>query len=454
MASIPTCIASPSQLKGAAADRQPIRIVASNAKKQKRDSRDDPETTMKTTPSGEISTGISGSHLIVLDGLRGMAILLVMIYHFCLPHPNFHGREAGVFLQLAQGGWMGVDLFFVLSGFLITGILIDTRNRPGYFKNFLGRRFLRIWPLYYLTLLVLLVLLPLGMSNVPIQVQSMQDKQIWFWLYGANWLFALQGGFSQTSGGYFWSLAVEEQFYLIWPVVVYALSNRALLRTSFAVLIASLGLRIVLAAMGVNTNSLYTMTLTHLDGLAVGSCLAVCLRSEVLTKRVLRLMPIGLGVGVIGLMAVRIVDHDLFFWSRTMATYGYTFAAILSGALLVWVLHGKNTVGFGWFLRTGFMRQCGKYSYALYMVHVPVASLLIPLTSRILDRFDYGIGQDSALFVGGAASFAVSWILAIASWHLFEKHALALKGFFSYAPSGGTPAIAGEPRSVEHRHQG
>ena len=137
-----------------------------------------------------------------------------------------------------------------------------------------------------------------------------------------------------------------------------------------------------------------------------------------------------------------------------MATYGYTFAAILSGALLVWTLLGKNTFGLGWFLRTGFMRQCGKYSYALYMVHVPVASLLFPLTSRILDRFANEISQNSVFLVGGAASFAVSWMLAVASWHLFEKHALGLKRYFSYAPSGGTPANAAEPHLADHRHQG
>src|SRR5436190_12154075 len=95
-------------------------------------------------------------HYVALDGLRGLAILLVMAYHFCLPYTGFHGHGSGWLLQLAQGGWMGVDLFFVLSGFLITGILVDTRAHPHYFKVFFGRRFLRIWPLYYASLLVLL----------------------------------------------------------------------------------------------------------------------------------------------------------------------------------------------------------------------------------------------------------------------------------------------------------
>src|SRR6185369_11722869 len=148
---------------------------------------------------------ITSGHLLQLDGLRGVAILLVMVYHFCLPHPGFHGHSSGFLLQWAQGGWMGVDLFFVLSGFLITGILVETREQRHYFRNFLARRFLRIWPLYYLSLLLLVVLVPMAMSTTPPELQSMREEQAWFWLYGANWLFALEGGFSRTSGGYFWS---------------------------------------------------------------------------------------------------------------------------------------------------------------------------------------------------------------------------------------------------------
>src|SRR6185437_12950549 len=140
----------------------------------------------------------------------------------------------------------------------------------------------RIWPLYYLSLLVLLVLVPLvlhlAQQPVPDTLRSMQHKQPWFWLYAANWLFAREQGFGTTSGGYFWSLAVEEQFYLLWPLVVYLLSERALLRTSLSMLAASLVLRIILSHLGCDTNSLYVMTFTHLDGLAVGSSLAVCLR--------------------------------------------------------------------------------------------------------------------------------------------------------------------------------
>lgn len=403
---------------------------------------------MNRSAADGMVTNLTRTHYVQLDGLRGLAILMVMLYHFCLPHKLFQGRDAGTLLQLAQGGWLGVDLFFVLSGFLITGILLETRRQPHYFRNFLGRRFLRIWPLYYASLLVLLVVMPMVLSKVPVELQGMRDKQAWFWLYSANWLFALEGGFTRTSGGYFWSLAVEEQFYLLWPFVVYGLSERALLRVSLALLAVSLAARIVLVNLGVSTGALYTMTFTHLDALAVGSCLAVCLRSPQLAARAMRWLPVAFVVGLLGLIAVRIADRDLFYWSKAMATYGYTFAAILFGALLLWVLHGKQTFSVARFFSTAFMRQAGKYSYALYMLHVPAASVLYPLMARQLEPYKSSIGYDGVFIACGVVSFAASWLLAVASWHLFEKHVLGLKRHFTYAPTDAAQVTAAMPRSV------
>lgn len=383
-------------------------------------------------PTDVARTSLTRGHLVQLDGLRGMAILLVMSYHFCLPYIGFHGHESGFVLQLAQGGWMGVDLFFVLSGFLITGILVETRDQEHYFRNFLVRRFLRIWPLYYVSLLALLVVIPLVLSLIPPELQSMRDKQAWFWLYASNWLFALEGGFARTSGGYFWSLAVEEQFYLIWPFVVYAMSSRSLLRTSLALLCFSLIARVVLAHMGVATGALYAMTFTHLDGLAVGSSIAVCLQSPPDEASLKRWLPVAAGIAALGLVAVRIADGDLFFWSKYMATYGYTLIVALFGALLVLVVQGRSSLLASVF-SNGFMTRCGKYSYALYMVHVPVASLLYPLVMRALDRFKPTIGYEGAFLVFAVLSFVMSWALAISSWYLLEKRILALKRYFTYA---------------------
>jgi peptidoglycan/LPS O-acetylase OafA/YrhL len=416
-----------------------------------------PAPTSAAAREAERRTGVldaTRTHYAQLDGLRGLAILLVMFYHFCLPHPAFHGKGAPWVLQVAQSGWMGVDLFFVLSGFLITGILVETRTHQHYFRNFLARRFLRIWPLYYLSLVVLLVLPSFMLTSVPPQVSGMQEKQAWFWLYAANWLFALEGGFTQTSGGYFWSLAVEEQFYLIWPFVVYVLSDRQLLRVSIALLAMSLLLRVALSSFGVSPSALYAMTFTHLDGLAMGACLAICVREPHLMARVQRVLPWAAAAAVAGLIATRVLDGDFFFWSRQMATFGYTCCAILFGALLVWSLGAQAERPLGRILSTGWMRQMGKYSYALYLVHVPIAGALFPPVTRALEPLQSALGYDAAFACFVLIAFAASWIAACLSWYLFEKRILALKRYFTYEPTGGARAIGQDAGSASHMHRG
>ena len=390
---------------------------------------------MSTPAQVPLVSGITGTHLAPLDGLRGLAILLVMIYHYCLPHRLFHGRDGGPLLQLAQSGWMGVDLFFVLSGFLITGILSETREQPHYFRNFFWRRFLRIWPLYYASLVALLVLLPAVVPSPPASVQSMQDKQVWFWLYAANWLFAIEGGFNHTSGGYFWSLAVEEQFYLLWPAVVYFARGSALLRVSAALLALSLGLRLVLTALDVSAGTLYTMTFTHLDGLAVGSIIAIASRSVTGSAWLRRAALPAACLALAGLVVARIADRDLFFWSRHMAAYGYTLVALLGGALLVAVLAASPQGLLQHLFSSVPMRQFGKYSYALYVVHVPIANIAIPKTQQWLSTYEPRLGYDgiflTAAFVAFVGACVVSWL----SWHLFERPILSLKRYFEYAPA-------------------
>ncbi len=379
--------------------------------------------------SGALVSELTRNHYVQLDGLRGFAILMVMVYHFCLTLPGFQTPRVGFPLQLGQAGWMGVDLFFVLSGFLITNILIETRATQNYFRNFIARRTLRIWPLYYLNLIVFFVVLPLVLHPLPDALRSMHDKQAWFWLYGANWLFAREAGFGHTSGGYFWSLAVEEQFYILWPLVVYLLSNRSLLRISLGLLALSLILRIVLSSFGVIGNSLYVITFTHLDGLAVGSSLAVCLRDPKLTAMIRRLLPFAAVVGLAGLVAARLSGGDYFFWGKGMASYGYTAIAILFGALLMYALDNGPAFALNRFLSTGFMRQTGKYSYALYMVHVPIAGIASGIVARFVTP---RIGALPAFLVFVAVAFGASWLASVLSWHLFEKRVLGLKRYFEY----------------------
>lgn len=385
-----------------------------------------------TRPGTAIVNNLTKAHYLPLDGLRGMAILLVVIYHFGRSHAGAHDPEPGLLLGFTQFGWMGVDLFFVLSGFLITGILLETRGQEGYFRNFLARRFLRIWPLYYLNLIVFFIVMPAVLGSMPGELQSMESKQAWFWLYAANWLFAREGSFEQTSGGYFWSLAVEEQFYLFWPIVVYMLSQTRLLQVCVALFVSSLVLRIVVLSLGVSTSTAYAMTFTHLDGLALGAALSICLRSPDLTVHVRRLAKPAVLVGLAAVAAVRIADGNFLFWSRNMALFGYSAVAVVFAGLLVWALQARPGSVQHSFLTSRFMVATGRYSYALYLAHVPVASVVYALVvgeRSLQDPFAYNVRF--AAFA--LAAFAVSWGASFASWHLLEKRLLGLKRYFAYS---------------------
>src|SRR5271163_4433997 len=183
-----------------------------------------------------------------LDAVRGFAVLVVFVHNIDI-YPSLH---LGL---IASNGWMGVDLFFVLSGFLITEILVDTKKSEGYFKNFYARRCLRIWPLYYAALLFMFVIVP---SLRPSEAHTVFDARSAPWW---SYLFFIQNFLvpipSSATGllGVTWSLAVEEQFYLVWPLVVRFFNARQLCKIAITVVCVSPALRFYLSLHGVNIYS-------------------------------------------------------------------------------------------------------------------------------------------------------------------------------------------------------
>src|SRR5580704_18831604 len=217
-----------------------------------------------------------------LDGLRGVAISLVVVFHsfYYSPPPGHHPtgliRSTFVFLERFFAiGWTGVDLFFVLSGFLIGGILLDVRASPNYFKTFYIRRFFRIVPLYYLWLFCLIALVFLGDSFFPSQTQSTQpaiDWQIW-----AHFLFLqnLWSNHYSTLAGWWlavtWSLAIEEQFYLAAPFLVRFLSRQYLIIfLSFVILAAPCCRILARTLVPISSDAIYRLTPFRADAVALG----------------------------------------------------------------------------------------------------------------------------------------------------------------------------------------
>jgi peptidoglycan/LPS O-acetylase OafA/YrhL len=378
--------------------------------------------------------GAGGQRLATLDGIRGIAVLLVMAFHFDRYGPVQNPPEILIdraVVGVARIGWMGVDLFYVLSGFLITGILCDSAGAPHYFRNFYARRCLRILPVYYLTLAVFLIALP-GMFPAHAGLQALQGEGIWYWTYLINERIARTGWPDFGALGHFWSLAVEEQFYLVWPVLILLATRRATLRICLALIPLALLLRAALWMRG-EPDAAFVLTAARLDALAVGAFIALIVRLEGLSRRAVsqaRWWAIGSGLA---LVVTYSATSGLSTDNSVAMTLGLTLLATLFGSMLVLVLAAAGRGFFGRLLSTPPLRFFGKYSYAMYVAHHPLL-FFIPLSVSVwFGRLPLVQGsQLPARLAFSCAALIATIVLAMASWHLWEKHFNSLKDRFRY----------------------
>ena len=221
-----------------------------------------------------------------LDGLRGTAIFMVVVFHYLEQQGTVGGGGLTPILQrLVLMGWSGVDLFFVLSGFLIGGILVDARNSPSYFKTFYTRRFFRIIPIYYLWILAYIVLISVAGAALRARSNSGVIMALGTPIYAH--FFFLQNlmvlPFAGLAGAWFshlWSLAVEEQFYLVSPLVVQLLSKRLLTIFLACVIAAAPLLRVTLLAKHTDPWLVNVLMPCRADSLAIGMLAALFWRRE------------------------------------------------------------------------------------------------------------------------------------------------------------------------------
>lgn len=388
-------------------------------------------SSLNTHPMTPTAPPTHGRHMPALDGLRGLAVGLVLFQHF------FHGVDKGpafadsVVFGLASRSWMGVDLFFVLSGFLITGILWDQKGSERYFKNFYARRALRIFPAYYALLALAYFGLPLlGHPAAQEFIADSRADQLWHWSYLSNFRIAWLGEwYHHHVPNVFWSLAIEEQFYLCWPLVVAACSRRALVLLSVLLFVLALGLRMALALdPDVTWVSSFVLTPTRMDGLVLGALLAMLLRSGISLGRSRRGAWIVAALTSVPLIALSLQRSE--GWrDLPVQSLRFSLVALGFGALLWLSVTGDEQSRLQRIFRCRPLRFLGKYSYALYLWHGPMDFLARQLYDPNQAELMAGSRLPAqALFVLLATSLSIA--ASLLSWFLIEKHFMKLKGPF------------------------
>jgi len=333
---------------------------------------------------------------------------MVVFFHFFLGvMPS--SKLLTVIAKISLFGQTGVTLFFVLSGFLITRILLTTRSEKGFFKNFYLRRILRIFPLYYFFLILSYYIFPYIFSS------SIPDfySQLYFYLYLQN--FAVTFNWPAVGPGHFWSLAVEEHFYLFWPFVVFFLNSKKIILAIFGIIIIALFFRIILLHNGYST---FYFTFTRFDSLAIGALLAFLEKKNYFKKE---------NVYIFMIFIICSIIPNLLFWilfsgqgNFYIQVFKDLFISFFYFSIIGYVLSIKEKHFLNKILESYFFNYTGKISYGIYVYHVLAYGLI----------FDFF--QSNYLIVNLFNSIALTYIISSISFYLIESKFLKLKKYFEY----------------------
>lgn len=349
-----------------------------------------------------------------LDGLRGIAIILVLLYHIINFVPWF------------RYGWVGVDLFFVLSGFLITEILLRSKGEKRFIKNFYIRRALRLMPVYYLVVILVLILLPYS-DVLRDQYSYYRDHQVFLWVNLQNWMYILyEKPNDHLLLFHCWSLSVEEQFYLLWPLLILIIRRKSTLQWLILFVLAAgiISRFISWRAFGNSDINFLFQSMTRTDGLCIGCLIAIWKFTK----------PGKWGNLAIWFCSGLIIFHLIVFvlvksFSLSFPhfnIFGYTSIAALFGLSVYYSLAKP-----GWFqvvLISPMLRWFGKISYSLYLFHWPV---LILFKLFMLDWLEQRTGSINAYIIISLCALAIAIATSWLSYNYFEKNFLRLKERFS-----------------------
>ncbi|HEV2646174.1 MAG TPA: acyltransferase [Acidobacteriaceae bacterium] len=393
-------------------------------------------TALQSAPVHQVSG--ESRHYPELDGVRGLAILGVLLAHAANFLAVVPATSAGhVLLTIFMPGWGGVDLFFTLSGFLITGILLRTRTRSHYFSSFYMRRVLRIFPIYYLFLIGSVIFAHFS-PMMALRIPSNLETRISYFVYLQNWPIFWQGWMGlSTFWGAYWSLAVEEQFYMVWPTILRFVKPRMVLLLCIAAFLLGWPERLYMfhhvgLALGV-----MQWPFSRLDGLFVGAIIA--LYKELYGRAIpIRWATISFLSGAaifLQIAAAHSVElgngNGIHVW-----TSGVTAFALMSGGLIAASQHR-----IGWLHRILTVRPlviAGRLSYGMYIYHLTIYQLIVSFRRRFI--IPQGLANTNILVCLAWIAFAILVVTGVAelSFRFVEAPFLRLKRFF---PSPAAPAV-------------
>lgn len=343
-----------------------------------------------------------------LDGIRAIAVLMVMVFHFfqdLVPH----SKIVSVLSTASLFGRTGVTLFFVLSGFLISRILLNTKKEVGFFTNFYLRRILRIFPLYYLGLTLYYYLIP---SILHTGIPSVH-QQFFYFIYLQG--FADAFGWNAVGPIHFWSLAVEEHFYLFWPFVIYSFSNKNLTKFIIGILIASLLIRVFMLNNGY---PVVYFTFARFDSLAAGALLAILEQKNAFrTSNTIKYIIL---LGITFIPTILMLAYFKGESNKFVEMIKYSFLSFFYFSVIGIVLSVKKDHLINKILKTKLLSYTGKISYGLYVYH--------PLIFSIFNRTRI----TSNLVLDFIAKFTLAFLVSAISYSLFESPFLRLKKHFKY----------------------
>jgi peptidoglycan/LPS O-acetylase OafA/YrhL len=374
----------------------------------------------------EIVTLDSRKQVKELDGLRGIAILLVLLCHSTFElHPS--SKALAYLTSVGRLTWSGVDLFFVLSGFLIGGILLDARNSPRYYSTFYIRRAFRILPAYAVLVCVFLIRFLRPDAGALGAFSANQIPWFAYFTFSQNLWMAGLGSFGVGTMAATWSLAIEEQFYLTAPWVVRRITKRRLAITLVGLIAVAPLVRVVLYCF-VSTGSFadYVLMPCRADTLGVGVLIALLVRQPKTFGFLLAKRSALKKIALLLLMALAIMTPWGLAFSGLMVTGGYSCLACFYGSLLLIAVTGASPV-ITRLLRNKGLMKLGTLAYFTYLFHLP----LMEAARRLLVH-ELGYSSGLIRFLGGWLGIGVTLVCAALSWRFFESPLLRKAHCYKY----------------------